>query len=107
MHKDSCNCCKNHVKQHGLQRRELFELAAAAGLSGAAGPVLAASAKNKGKAKIRTLHDFGRPCILRFPSSRTTVLRLPSLGMPFGSLKGGDPAAPSGTATLLRLHPSH
>ena len=26
----------------------------------------------------------------------------------FGSLcKGGDPAAPSGTATLLRLHPSH
>ena len=23
------------------------------------------------------------------------------------SLKGGDPAAPSGTATLLRLHPSH
>ena len=21
--------------------------------------------------------------------------------------KGGDPAAPSGTATLLRLHPSH
>ena len=22
-------------------------------------------------------------------------------------LKGGDPAAPSGTATLLRLHPSH
>ena len=27
---------------------------------------------------------------------------------PFGSLcKGGDPAAPSGTATLLRLHPSH
>ena len=27
---------------------------------------------------------------------------------PCGSLyKGGDPAAPSGTATLLRLHPSH
>jgi hypothetical protein len=23
------------------------------------------------------------------------------------SLKGGDPATPSGTATLLRLHPSH
>ena len=23
------------------------------------------------------------------------------------SLKGGDPAAPSDTATLLRLHPSH
>ena len=23
------------------------------------------------------------------------------------SLLGGDPAAPSGTATLLRLHPSH
>ena len=23
------------------------------------------------------------------------------------SLKGGDPAAPSGTATLLRLRPSH
>ena len=23
------------------------------------------------------------------------------------SLKGGDPAAPSGTATLLRLHPSY
>ena len=22
-------------------------------------------------------------------------------------MKGGDPAAPSGTATLLRLHPSH
>ncbi len=22
-------------------------------------------------------------------------------------LKGGDPATPSGTATLLRLHPSH
>ena len=22
-------------------------------------------------------------------------------------LKGGDPAAPSGTATLLRLHPNH
>ena len=25
----------------------------------------------------------------------------------FISLKGGDPAAPSDTATLLRLHPSH
>ena len=25
----------------------------------------------------------------------------------FVSLLGGDPAAPSGTATLLRLHPSH
>ena len=25
----------------------------------------------------------------------------------FVSLKGGDPAAPSDTATLLRLHPSH
>ena len=25
----------------------------------------------------------------------------------FVLLKGGDPAAPSGTATLLRLHPSH
>ena len=34
-------------------------------------------------------------------------------GRPYGSYflrfpqKGGDPAAPSGTATLLRLHPSH
>jgi hypothetical protein len=26
---------------------------------------------------------------------------------PSVSLKGGDPATPSGTATLLRLHPSH
>lgn len=26
---------------------------------------------------------------------------------PFLSLKGGDPAPPSGRATLLRLHPSH
>ena len=25
----------------------------------------------------------------------------------FSPLKGGDPAAPSGTATLLRLRPSH
>jgi len=25
----------------------------------------------------------------------------------FMSLKGGDPAPPSGRATLLRLHPSH
>ena len=25
----------------------------------------------------------------------------------FVLLKGGDPAAPSGTATLLRLHPSY
>ncbi len=31
-----------------------------------------------------------------------TILRRPSL-----SLKGGDPAPPSGRATLLRLHPSH
>ena len=29
------------------------------------------------------------------------------LNNPVDSLKGGDPAAPSGTATLLRLHPSH
>ena len=28
------------------------------------------------------------------------------LNLPF-SKKGGDPAAPSGTATLLRLHPPH
>ncbi len=28
-------------------------------------------------------------------------------GEPVCSLKGGDPAAPSDTATLLRLHPSH
>ena len=26
---------------------------------------------------------------------------------PGHSIKGGDPAAPSGTATLLRLHPPH
>ena len=31
----------------------------------------------------------------------STVLRMKY------SFKGGDPAAPSGTATLLRLHPSH
>ena len=29
-----------------------------------------------------------------------------ALNLPF-SKKGGDPAAPSGTATLLRLHPPH
>src|SRR5258708_33616774 len=36
--------------------------------------------------------------------------RRPSLlqaGTTGHSLKGGDPAAPSGTATLLRLHPPH
>ena len=27
--------------------------------------------------------------------------------MPYLQFKGGDPAAPSGTAALLRLHPSH
>ena len=30
----------------------------------------------------------------------------PAITFPF-SQKGGDPAAPSGTATLLRLHPPH
>ena len=30
-----------------------------------------------------------------------------SRGFPASLYKGGDPAAPSGTATLLRLHPSH
>ena len=37
--------------------------------------------------------------------SVNTMLKVESV---FGTLyKGGDPAAPSGTATLLRLHPSH
>ena len=37
--------------------------------------------------------------------SVNTLLKVKSI---FGTLyKGGDPAAPSGTATLLRLHPSH
>ena len=33
-----------------------------------------------------------------------STIRLPLLLLPY---KGGDPAAPSDTATLLRLHPSH
>ena len=35
-----------------------------------------------------------------------TLWTPPGVRLPF-SQKGGDPAAPSGTATLLRLHPPH
>ena len=42
------------------------------------------------------------------PVSATNDFSLASTGCRFlCSLKGGDPAAPSDTATLLRLHPSH
>ena len=54
------------------------------------------------------LYDFGWLYFHRFSTSRSTVVFTTAFtGLPFGSLKGGDPAAPSGTATLLRLHPSH
>ena len=49
----------------------------------------------------------------RFPSLADCVFSVPAgcempAGLfPFLSWKGGDPAAPSGTATLLRLHPPH
>ena len=41
-------------------------------------------------------------------SKSDTTFVVPRLVVAFRySLKGGDPAAPSDTATLLRLHPSH
>ena len=44
------------------------------------------------------------------PRSRAidnSTVKHPSPLLPSSSKKGGDPAAPSDTATLLRLHPSH
>src|ERR671930_852813 len=39
---------------------------------------------------------------------RLRAIRKPGgLSLERAPCKGGDPAAPSGTATLLRLHPSH
>ena len=40
-------------------------------------------------------------------SSNTRIGLRASLRTPAGLFKGGDPAAPSGTATLLRLHPPY
>ena len=41
------------------------------------------------------------------PKSRKTDLKIQQVTVGFYSFKGGDPAAPSDTATLLRLHPNH
>ena len=51
----------------------------------------------------RTIHMYS--AILFFILS-SVLVSLPKLCTGI-SLKGGDPAAPSGTATLLRLSPSH
>ena len=46
----------------------------------------------------------------KIPQKKTTIywfgVQNQRLTIPF-TLKGGDPAAPSGTATLLRLHPPY
>ena len=42
-----------------------------------------------------------------FISDRLRNGQIVQLAIRLFSLKGGDPAAPSDTATLLRLHPSH
>ena len=44
--------------------------------------------------------EFNNSISVNAESSCQSLLRLTLF-------KGGDPAAPSGTATLLRLHPSH
>src|SRR5450759_2206241 len=47
-------------------------------------------------------------CVTARPELTDRVLEsLERVGITGHSLKGGDPAAPSGTATLLRLHPPH
>ena len=40
-------------------------------------------------------------------ASKLTTDKCERFGFVYAALKGGDPAAPSDTATLLRLHPSH
>ena len=48
------------------------------------------------------------PCVAARPELTDRVLESRErVGITGHSLKGGDPAAPSGTATLLRLHPPH
>ena len=56
---DEFTNCKHCGKQHALQRRELFELAAAVGVAGAAGSVLAAPAAGKGKTNM-TQQTYGQ-----------------------------------------------
>ena len=55
--------------------------------------------------------SFPRSYLLRSPAPLATSLQQPiSVSVRAGKpvfQKGGDPAAPSDTATLLRLHPSH
>src|ERR1700736_96073 len=46
-------------------------------------------------------------CVTARPELTDRVLVTRTCGSTGHSLKGGDPAAPSGTATLLRLHPPH
>ena len=49
-----------------------------------------------------------QPCVAARPELTDRVLESRErVGITGHSLKGGDPAAPSGTATLLRLHPPH
>ena len=59
----------------------------------------------------KVMHE-GNLCLEGLSPSGPTVLACPAKvceysGQAFLSQKGGDPAAPSGTAALLRLHPPH
>ena len=70
---------------------------------------------------MRSLRTGGISSIERHYAGRCAAGGCPGAGTPLAGgttapgerlfevflVKGGDPAAPSGTATLLRLHPSH
>ena len=82
----------------GLQSRCSSQLSYAPGLS------LVRMGRERAGCLTFFTQDFQpagrRPCLTRAEAVRPSALYL-------SYQKGGDPAAPSGTATLLRLHPPH
>src|SRR5690349_23898945 len=97
------------LRMCGLLRRDSRQTLMVVGLGGLEPPASPLSGVRSNHLSYRP-NSRSMPCTAIFAVSDACAwIQVPCVGVLQGRScsKGGDPAAPSDTATLLRLHPSH